>query len=358
MRIKTLHWRRGGDILIETMTTLGSLTEFRPEAECFSAYLERARIFFAANDIAEEKQVLVFLNAIGASMYSLARSLLAPTDPMTKLLKEITDMLSAHFEPKPQIVVERYHFHKREQASGESVADYVAELRRLASKCKFENFLDDALRDRFIVGLRNNNILKRLLTEPDLTLARAVAFTQNMEAAHANAQVMKMPTASLTVGQVEQAVKERVPCYHCANVGHSGASCRFCETVCHKCKKRGHLARVCRSVTKGHSRQWKETHKIDSGPTDVHSDNEEVILHSCVNSVGVKANTAPYKVELEVDGEIMTMEIDTGAAVSLISQKTYSTLFPNVPLMKPSLKLTTYTAETIRVPPSFCPFRH
>jgi hypothetical protein len=65
--------------------------------------------------------------------------------------------------------------------------------------------------------------------------------------------------------------------------------------------------------------------------------------------VGVKATTAPYKVELEVDGEIMTMEIDTGAAVSLISQKTYSTLFPNVQLMKPSLKLSTYTAEPIRV---------
>ena len=94
---KTPHWRRGGDILIETMTTLGSLTEFRPKTECFSAYLERARIFFAANDIAEEKQVPVFLNAIGASMYGLVRSLLAPTDPMTKSLKELTDVLSAHF---------------------------------------------------------------------------------------------------------------------------------------------------------------------------------------------------------------------------------------------------------------------
>ena len=116
--------------------------------------------------------------------------------------------------------------------------------------------------------------------------------------------------------------------------------------MCHKCKKRGHLARVCRSVSKGRSRQWKETHKR---PTDTHSDDEEVILHVCVNSVGVKTITAPYKVELEVDGEIMTMEIDTGAAVSLISQKTYFTLFPNVPLMKPSLKLTKYTAEPIRV---------
>ena len=101
-----------------------------------------------------DKQVPVFLNAIGATMYGLVRSLLAPANPIEQSLEDIVAVLTAHFEPKPLIVVERYYFHKREQASGESVADYVAELRRLASKCKFENVLEDALRDRFVVGLR------------------------------------------------------------------------------------------------------------------------------------------------------------------------------------------------------------
>ena len=46
-----------------------------------------------------------------------------------------------------------------------------------------------------------------------------------------------------------------------------------------------------------------------------------------VNNVGDKGTTASYKAELQVNGQIVTMEIDTGAAVSLISQKTYSNLF-------------------------------
>ena len=35
----------------------------------------------------------------------------------------------------------------------ESIAEYVAELRKAASFCEFVDFLDDALQDRFVCGL-------------------------------------------------------------------------------------------------------------------------------------------------------------------------------------------------------------
>ena len=148
--------------------TLGNLGEFNPDTETFPAYLERAHIFFAANSIEEGKQVPVFLNAIGRTVYGLLRDLLAPTNPMTLLLKEITDTLKAHFEPKSLVIAERYHFHKRDQASGESISEYVAELRRLAAKCSFAGYLDEALRDRFVCGLQSDSIQKRLLSEAEL----------------------------------------------------------------------------------------------------------------------------------------------------------------------------------------------
>ena len=186
------------------MLILGSLDDFHPDAECFSAYLEIAKIFFTANDIAEDKQVPVFFNAIVTTTYGFIRNLLAPADPMSKTLKVITDTLSAHFEPKPLVVVERYHFHKRDQAPGESVVDFMAELRQLVAKCNFANFLDNALHDRFMVGLRNKSIQKRLLAEPDLTITDSVTLPQNMEAAHTKSQAMKTASAALTVGKMEQ----------------------------------------------------------------------------------------------------------------------------------------------------------
>ena len=61
--------------------------------------------------------------------------------------------MNEHLQPKPLIIAEHFKFHKRNQGSLETVSQYQAELRRLADKCKFEGYLDEALHNRFICGL-------------------------------------------------------------------------------------------------------------------------------------------------------------------------------------------------------------
>ena len=164
--------------------TLGSLHEFRPDSENFSTYWERVQIFFAANDVPEDKKVPVFLNAVRGTTYDLLRSLLAPDSPMTKTLAQIIERLQEHFEPKPSIIIERFKFHKRSQHAGESIAMYIAELRRLAARCSFpRDHLDDTLRDCFVCGLRSENMQKQLLAEKELTLASALEKAQNLRTA-------------------------------------------------------------------------------------------------------------------------------------------------------------------------------
>ena len=55
----------------------------------------------------------------------------------------------------------------------------------------------------------------------------------------------------------------------------------------------------------------------------------------------------PYLVVVELNGEAVSMEIDTGAAVSLISHSTQTALFPKAVLTRPKVNLRTYTAEPI-----------
>ena len=95
-----------------------------------------------------EKKVPTFLSVVGGTTYGLLRNLLAPASPKDKSFKEIVDTLKAHFEPKPLVIAERFHFHRQNQNSGESVAMYVAELRRLATHCAFEAYLEVALPKR------------------------------------------------------------------------------------------------------------------------------------------------------------------------------------------------------------------
>lgn len=79
-----------------------------------------------------------------------------------KSFAELLTTLTSHYEPKPIVITEHFHFHIWEQASGESVTEYKTELRSLAAHCQFGNYLDEALRDRLVCGIHNMGIQKRL----------------------------------------------------------------------------------------------------------------------------------------------------------------------------------------------------
>ena len=125
------------------MATYGKLREFQPETEHIAAYLKRVEVFYKANDIAEDKQVTVFLSVVGGKTFSLLRDLLAPDKPQDKTLAVLFETLKRHFKPKPLVIVERFYFHKRNQSPTESMAEYLAELRWLATHCEFGNYLNE-----------------------------------------------------------------------------------------------------------------------------------------------------------------------------------------------------------------------
>ena len=73
-------------------------------------YIERLEQFFQANDIAVEKQVATLLSVMGAATYGLLRNLVQPNKSKDKTFDEIVAILKEHFEPKPLLVAERFHF--------------------------------------------------------------------------------------------------------------------------------------------------------------------------------------------------------------------------------------------------------
>ena len=99
--------------------------------------------------------------------------------------------MEKHFEPKLLVISERFKFNKHVQLPSETVSEYVAELRKLSEHYKFEAFLDNALRDRFVCGLRSEATQKKLLLEADLTFAKAIEIAQGMEVARDNLKQMQ-----------------------------------------------------------------------------------------------------------------------------------------------------------------------
>ena len=109
-------------------------------------------------------------------------------------------------------------------------------------------------------------ITNRLLAEKKLTYDKAMELAQAIESAERDTKQLKAAQATSTPPVYYSSTKRPdhkqkkgkeqskstkpqgspIVCYRCGGA-HLATACRFISTVCHACKKRGHLARVCRS---------------------------------------------------------------------------------------------------------------
>ena len=313
------------------MATYGKLKEFEPDNEKVSSYLERVELYFTANDIAAEKKVVILLSVIIAKTYSLLRDLLAPTNPKEKSFETLVEVLERYFEPKPLVIAERFTFLHRNQLPNELILEYVAELRRIAVHCEFAAYPEKALRDRLVCGL---SIQKRLLTEAGLTFTRAVELAQGMEVANQNTQLMKgRPKGRVSHDQKstgnsgkQEQCKRKKPCYHCGKAEHAPSDCTFKNSNCHTCGRKDHIAKVCHSK-KVNLADRVETEQSPSAHTDDFIFRVE------------NRSSESYQVAIQINGKPVIMEIDTEAAVSIMSSQSYKSLFPKTTLQKPTIKL-------------------
>ena len=239
------------------MATHGNIGEFDRGAEDWAAYCERLEQYFLANDVEDaDKQRAILLSVCGAGTYQLIRNLAAPDKPSEKTFGAIVTLVRDHHNPPPSAIVQRFKFHSRSQRDGESIAEFVAELRRLSEHCRFDDTLDAMLRDRVVCGVRDARVQRTLLAKPDLTFKVAFQLSQAAEVAEQNAKDLQAPAGSETVHAVttnrssshrsaDKASPTRTgECYRCGGK-HGASTCRFREAECFVCGEEGHLARMC-----------------------------------------------------------------------------------------------------------------
>ena len=100
-----------------------------------------------SNGIKDDKLVQVLLTVTGSTMYALLSNLASPDKPKEKFFQQLAEVLRRHFDPKLLVIKERFHFHWRKQTSGESINNYVVELRPTGNSLRFRRLLEQALRD-------------------------------------------------------------------------------------------------------------------------------------------------------------------------------------------------------------------
>ncbi|VDI15020.1 Hypothetical predicted protein [Mytilus galloprovincialis] len=178
---------------------------------------------------------------------------------------------------------ERFRFDKRDQKEGESIQDYVAQLRKLSLHCGFNADLKEKLRDRIVCGLKNLNIQKRLLSEKDLTYDKAVDIGVAMETVSKDATELQAKHRTEGVNKMSASKSKFQPqhnkgnsrCYRCNNTGHSPFDCKFKNAICHNCNKTGRIKKACMSKSnkKPQSRKFENKQSVHALEEDSDSDN-------------------------------------------------------------------------------------
>lgn len=145
------------------------MREFDPKTDYIKSYFERFDNYVDINDVPEGKKLKLFLNVLGPQAYEELRKIVVPDVPTAKSYAEVKRLLEDHYSPRYSVIAERCQFNRRHQRDGESLQEFITELKHLSRNCSFGTFLNDALRDRLVAGLRDEETQRILFATAPLS---------------------------------------------------------------------------------------------------------------------------------------------------------------------------------------------
>ena len=206
----------------------GKVREFDVAREEWPQYVERLGHFFEANRIEDEgKKTSIFLTMVGPTVFKLIPNLASPVKPGDKSYGDSVKLLTEHYRPTPSETFQRFKFHSRSNKPGESVANFVAELRALAEFCNFGSSLEAMLWDQIVCSISDGAIQCRLLGEVPLSVEKALQLAQGMETAARNVKELQGGTAA-TPREVNQVTPHQKGKHAKAMPQFQGKSDRTC----------------------------------------------------------------------------------------------------------------------------------
>ncbi|XP_061727717.1 uncharacterized protein LOC133532874 [Cydia pomonella] len=171
---------------------VGKIAPFDMNKDCWDLYVERLEQYFIANSVSDTVKVATLITVIGSDAYELMVNLCTPARPATKTFDQLKAIMKSHLQPKPSVLAERFKFRQRRQASDESIAEYVAALKKMSMTCNFgADSLQENLRDQFVCGLSKDVIRQRLFAEEEITFEKAFKLAVTIDSAETESAVME-----------------------------------------------------------------------------------------------------------------------------------------------------------------------
>jgi len=299
----------------------------------------------------EEIQVASLLYAMGPETESVFRQFhfqeAADADKWDPVIQKFDD----HFIPQKNVIHHRAVFHRRLQSPTETVEQYVRALHTLAVNCDFTD-KNEAIRDMFVIGIRDQEVSKQLQLINRLTLELAVQHARQSEEVANQASALARDSVQSSTTDVDalsaevdavrrqhqrkgpsrsdksarssysKPARQTAPVSQCTNCGyeHVPGNCPAKRSKCYACGRHGHYRKMCRSKPQKKANVQEVTD--EATPT---------MFFGNVKNV---TQSRPWSITLKMYDVNVDFKIDSGADATIVSHDTYKHMH-NAPALQP-----------------------
>lgn len=222
------------------MNFIGQIEHFN--LDDFECYIDRMAHLLKLNEIVDNASKISFLVSTGgADLYKVAKTLVAPKKPEEFKYDDLVKKLKTHFQRKTNVTAERFKFLNRNQLPEETIQDYIITIKGLANTCEYESFLDDALKDRLLMGIRNKRVQAKLIDLSKPTFEATCEAALNMEMLEEEIRNMGNDRDSTFVNKVNKgrsnekevvaaninSKRRNFQCFYCGRWGHIQKFCNL-----------------------------------------------------------------------------------------------------------------------------------
>ena len=320
------------------------------------------RIFTEKIRISPTKLWRVWMNVIGREGMDLFDTFQWQADEDQNKIEDVLRKFDGNCLPRTNETYEAYKFFSRSQNAGETVEAYITALYKLSSTCNFGTMTDRLIKDRLVIGIRDDKVREKLLAKEQLDLETCIDTLKMLQLTHAYAQDINTDVTTHTVkyksahnksttnkprrGQstkykrhaLSQHGDDRSPCTSCGGshpVGSCparGAACRNCGRVNHYAAQCPSRAATCRACGRSHSADQcsargaicrtcgKANHYAKMCRNKpAHYIDDEAVIHT----VGSERKTKAHVTLTINDNADVSFHMDTGSSVDILPYDDY-----------------------------------
>ena len=153
--------------------------------ENWRRWVQRFDLYLTVSGKVKEKEDLqcaILLHLIGEDALEIYNTFTFAEGESRDKIEILKKKFEDYANPRKNTVFERYKFWECKQKEGETINQFITELKTRAKSCEFGEQTESMIRDRLVFGVSDTRIKERLLRESsELTLERAASVCRAAE---------------------------------------------------------------------------------------------------------------------------------------------------------------------------------